>query len=80
MCPRHSVCVPCPCGLKKILLKFVELPSETFPIQSPKTTGSISGFSMYHAIGFLSVLDNGMEISIGFDKSISYLFSINAII
>ena len=74
MCPRHSVCVPCPCGLKKILLKLVELPSDTFPIQVPNFTGSIMGFSIYHAIGFWSLLDNGMEISIGFDKSISMLF------
>ena len=22
ICPKHSVCVPCPCGLKNILLKF----------------------------------------------------------
>ena len=79
MCPKHSVCVPCPCGLKKILLKLVELPSDTFPIQSPNFTGSISGFSIYHAIGLASVLDNGMEISMGFDKSIS-IFWIFAII
>ena len=70
MCPRHSVCVPCPCGLKKMLLKLVELPSETLPIQSPNFTGSISGFSIYHAIGFLSELVIGIEISMGFDKSI----------
>ena len=70
MCPRHSVCVPCPCGLKKIVLKFVELPCDTFPTQSPTFTGSISGFSIYQAIGFSSVFDNGIEISIGFDKSI----------
>ena len=65
------MCVPCPCGLKKMLLKLVELPSETFPTQFPKRTGSICGFSIYHAIGFASVLVNGIEISIGFDKSIS---------
>jgi hypothetical protein len=53
-----------------MLLKLVEAPFSTLPIQSPKTTGLISGFSMYHAMGFLSVLDNGMEISMGFDKSI----------
>ena len=75
MWPKHSVWVPCPWGLKKIVLKFVaDFPSETFPIQSPKTTGFISGFSMYHAIGFSSVLDNDMEISMGFDKSTSKLF------
>ncbi|MNW19703.1 hypothetical protein D3C71_2198100 [compost metagenome] len=66
--------MPCPCGLKKILLKFVDdFPSETLPIQSPKTTGSITGFSIYQAIGFSSVLVNGIEISMGFDKSISKL-------
>jgi hypothetical protein len=63
--------VPCPCGLKKIVLKLVELPSETFPIQLPNCTGSISGFSIYQAIGLASVLVKGIEISIGFDKSIS---------
>ena len=69
MCPKHSVCVPCPCGLKQIVLKLVEAPSLTFPIQLPIVTGSISGFSKYHAIGFLSELDNGIEISIGLEKS-----------
>jgi hypothetical protein len=54
-----------------MLLKFVELPSETLPIQSPNFTGSISGFSIYQAIGFSSVLVKGIEMSIGFDKSIS---------
>jgi hypothetical protein len=54
-----------------MLLKLVELPSETFPIQSPKRTGSIIGFSRYHAIGLASVLVNEIEISRGFDKSIS---------
>ena len=57
-----------------MLLKFVELPSETFPIQSPKTTGSIIGFSKYQAIGFSSELVNGIEMSMGFDKSNSKLF------
>jgi hypothetical protein len=53
-----------------MLLKLVdELPSLTFPIQSPKRTGSIIGFSIYQAMGFSSVLDNGIETSIGFDKS-----------
>jgi hypothetical protein len=61
-----------------MLLKLVELPSDTFPIQLPNFTGSITGFSMYHAIGLSSVLDNGIEISIGFDKSIGYLLSISA--
>src|SRR4051812_22625653 len=76
----HSVCVPCPCGLKKILLKLVELPSETFPTHSPNFTGSISGFSIYHAIGFASVLVNGIEISMGFYKSISNVLLIFAFI
>jgi hypothetical protein len=64
--------------LKKIVLKLVELPSETLPIQSPNFTGSITGFSMYQAIGFWSVLDNGMEISSGIDKSISKILLIIA--
>jgi len=54
------------------LLKLVdELPAETFPIQSPDFTGSITGFSRYHAIGFWSELVSGIEMSSGFEKSIS---------
>jgi hypothetical protein len=56
-------------GIKRILLKLVDdIPEDTLPT-SPKRTGSISGFSTYQAIGFASVLDNGIEISMGFDKS-----------
>jgi hypothetical protein len=55
-------------GIKRILLKLVDdIPEDTLP--TPKRTGSISGFSTYQAIGFASVLDNGIEISMGFDKS-----------
>ena len=55
-----------------MLLKFVEeLPSETLLTQSPKRTGSMTGFSIYQAIGFESVFDKGREMSIGFDKSTS---------
>jgi hypothetical protein len=57
-------------GIKRILLKLVDdIPEDTFQPTSPKRTGSISGFSTYQAIGFASVLDNGIEISMGFDKS-----------
>jgi hypothetical protein len=50
-------------GIKRILLKLVDdIPEDTLPTHSPKRTGSISGFSTYHAI-FASVLDNGIEIS-----------------
>jgi hypothetical protein len=62
--------------LKNILLKLVELPSDTFPVQFSKVTGSITGFSIYHAIGLASVLDKGKEISMGFDKSMLKLFII----
>jgi hypothetical protein len=55
-------------------LKFVALPSETFPTQFSKVTGSITGFSIYHAMGLESELDKGKEISMGFDKSILKLF------
>ena len=62
-----------------MLLKLVdELPSETFPTQLSNFTGSITGLSKYQAIGFASVFDNGMEISIGFDKSIWNVLLINA--
>jgi hypothetical protein len=51
-------------GIKRILLKLVDdIPEDTFQPTSPKRTGSISGFSTYQAIGFASVLDNGIEIS-----------------
>jgi hypothetical protein len=39
------------------------------PYQPTPTNRFISGFSTYQAIGFASVLDNGIEISMGFDKS-----------
>ena len=54
-----------------MLLKLVELPSDTFPIQSSKRTGSIVGLSIYHAIGLALVLVNGIEMSMGFEKSTS---------
>jgi hypothetical protein len=52
-----------------MLLKLVVAPPFTLPTHEPKRTGSICGFSIYQAIGLFSVLDNGSEISIGFDKS-----------
>jgi hypothetical protein len=52
-------------GIKRILLLVDDIPEDTLPTHSPKRTGSISGFSTYQAIGFASVLDNGIEISMG---------------
>jgi hypothetical protein len=54
--------------VKRILLKLVEdIPDElSLPIQ---INGSITGLSIYQAIGLSSVLDNGIEMSMGFDKS-----------
>jgi hypothetical protein len=50
------------------VIKFVDdIPSDTL-IHSPKRTGSITGFQ-YTNVGFASVLDKGIEISMGFDKS-----------
>ena len=64
-----------------MLLKLVdELPSETFPIQSPKRTGSMTGLSIYQAMGFLSVLVSGMEMSIGFDRLTSKVWSFVVIV
>jgi hypothetical protein len=51
-------------GIKRILLKLVDDIPEDLPTHSPKRTGSISGFSTYQ-VGFASVLDNGIEISMG---------------
>src|SRR5690606_29922889 len=69
ICPRHSVCVPWACGLKNILLKFVEdFPEATLPTKSSILTGSIRGWSIYHAIGLSLFPLNGIEISIGSDN------------
>ena len=69
MCPRHSVCVPCPCGLNEIFLKFTLPPAFTEPINPFSITGSIFGKSTYQALGFSLVLDNGIEISNGLEVS-----------
>ncbi len=55
-----------------MLLKFTAAPSETLPIQSPSLTGLIEGLSRYQAIGFSLEPLNGIEISIGLDKSIFF--------
>jgi hypothetical protein len=54
--------------IKRILLKLVEdiLTKLSYPFI--KRTGSITGLSIYQAI-VPSVLDNGIEMSMGFDKS-----------
>jgi hypothetical protein len=56
-------------GIKRILLKLVDdIPEDTLPTHS-KTNRFNFWLSTYQAIGFASVLDNGIEISMGFDKS-----------
>jgi hypothetical protein len=60
--PRHSVCVPCPCGLKKMLLKLVDdFPSDTFPIQSQNYR--FNDWLHIPSNWFSSVFVNGIEIS-----------------
>jgi hypothetical protein len=55
-------------GIKRILLKLVDdIPEDTLPTSQNEQVQFL--FSTYQAIGFASVLDNGIEISMGFDKS-----------
>jgi hypothetical protein len=56
-------------GIKRILLKLVDdIPEDTLPTHSQNEQVQFLAFT-YQAIGFASVLDNGIEISMGFDKS-----------
>jgi hypothetical protein len=55
-------------GIKRILLKLVDdIPRHLPNLQNEQV--QFQAFSTYQAIGFASVLDNGIEISMGFDKS-----------
>jgi len=63
ICPTHSVCVPCACGLKVIVLKLVDDPLDTAPIHSPSTTGAIFGGPIYHAFTFSLEPFSGIEMS-----------------
>jgi hypothetical protein len=56
-------------GIKRILLKLVDDIPETPYQPTLKTNRFNFWLSTYQAIGFASVLDNGIEISMGFDKS-----------
>jgi hypothetical protein len=61
------VCVPCPWGLR-ILLKLVDdIPEDTLPTHLQNE--QVQFLAFLHTSGFASVLDNGIEISMGFDKS-----------
>ena len=74
MWPTHSVCVPFPCGLKAMLRKFTEPPNDTSPTQSPARTGSIFTGEAFHAFTFFSPARNGIEMSMGRDRSALYIF------
>jgi hypothetical protein len=59
-------------GIKRILLKLVDdIPEDTL---LSKTNRFNFWLSTYQAIGFASVLDNGIEISMGFDLLENYLW------
>src|SRR5690606_18559249 len=80
ICPTHSVCVPCACGLNQILLKFISAPSATLATHSPSLTASILGASKYQAFTLLSEALKGIEISKGFDKSICRFFELYSMV
>jgi hypothetical protein len=60
----------CECGLKQISLKFVDAPSDTFPINDPSLCGSILGGSRYQAFILEGSPVSGIEISKGSDRLI----------
>src|SRR6056297_130598 len=74
ICPTHSVCVPCACGLNQISLKLVLAPCSILPTKSPSLCGVIFGWSTYHAFTLVTLPRSGMEISSGFAKFIWYSF------
>src|SRR5690606_1822280 len=55
-------------GVKKISLKLVEPPMETFPTNSPSLWGSIFGGGKYHEFTLVLPPVTGMEISKGLER------------